>query len=72
MKLNFDRGVENMGYNQVIPLVGALLELGFKIADMIEQAVEIDPADKEALKQRIKAAQAGVKYWQDGTFGDSK
>jgi hypothetical protein len=45
--------------------VGALLELGFKVAEMVDRAENVDPADKEALKKQIKNAQAGVKYWTD-------
>jgi len=52
-----------MDYKQLIPLVGALLELGFKVAEMIDRAENVDPADKEALKKQIRNAQAGVKYW---------
>ncbi|MEE9356238.1 MAG: hypothetical protein V3U75_11665 [Methylococcaceae bacterium] len=54
-----------MDYKQIIPLVGALLELGFKVAELIDRAETVDPADKEALKKQIKNAQAGVKYWTD-------
>jgi hypothetical protein len=54
-----------MDFKQIIPLVGALLEVGFKLAEMVDQAENVDPADKEALKEQIRNAQAGVKYWTD-------
>jgi len=54
-----------MDLKQIIPLVGQLLDLGFKIADIIDRAEDVDPADKELLKARIRDAQAGVKYWTD-------
>lgn len=54
-----------MDYKQIIPLVGALLELGFQIAEMVDKAENVDLVDKEALKKQIKNAQAGVKYWTD-------
>lgn len=62
-----------MDYKQIIPLVGALLELGFKVAELIDRAENVDPADKEAMKAQIKNAQAGVKYWTDeAVIVDSK
>ncbi len=49
----------------IIPLVGQLMELGFKITEAIDKADEIDPTDKEALKAQIKKAQSGVQFWKD-------
>ncbi len=51
----------------LIPLVGQLLTLGFKIADLIEKAENVSDDDKEAMKAAITKAKEGVTYWDDKT-----
>ncbi len=48
----------------IIPLVGQLLTLGLKIADIIDKADDINPEDKAALKAEIKKAQNSVTIWE--------
>ncbi len=48
----------------IIPLVGQLLRLGFKIADIVEKANSIKPEDKHAMRAAVKKAQSRVTYWK--------
>jgi hypothetical protein len=65
-----------MELSTLIPLVGQLLTLGFKIADIIDKAENVSPEDKEALKAQIKTAQDGVTFWKadtvDGPVSEDK
>lgn len=54
-----------MDVSLMIPLVGQLLTLGFKIADLIEKAENVSDTDKEAMKAAIIKAKDGVTYWDD-------
>ena len=52
----------------IIPLVGQLLKLGLKLADIIEKADDVSVEDKEAMRALIKDAKDSVTYWnsEDG------
>ena len=54
-----------MDLSTLIPTIGQLLTLGFKLAAIIDKADNITPEDKEALKAAIKTAQGSVTYWTD-------
>lgn len=56
-----------MNVSLIIPLVGQLLTLGFKIADLIEKAENVSDTDKVAMKAAITKAKDGVTYWDDKT-----
>jgi hypothetical protein len=52
----------------IIPLIGQLLTLSLKIADIIDRSDDINAEDKQAMKAAIKKANEGVTYWnEDGT-----
>jgi hypothetical protein len=46
----------------IIPLIGQLLSLSLRLAEVIEKSKGIDPKDKEALKALISKARDGVTY----------
>ncbi len=48
----------------LIPLVGQLITLAFKVADIIDKAEDIDPADKAALRAKILEAKNSVSFWE--------
>jgi hypothetical protein len=54
-----------MDLSTLIPVIGQLLTLGFKLAAIVDKADNITPEDKVALKEAIKTAQDGVTYWTD-------
>jgi hypothetical protein len=54
-----------MEVSAMIPLVGELLNLGFKLADLIEKADNISDDDKEAMKAAIAKARDGVTHWNE-------
>ena len=56
-----------MGLSAMIPLIGQLLTLGFKLADLIDKAENVSDDDKEAMKAAITKAKDGVAYWEDTT-----
>ncbi len=56
-----------MNVNTIIPLVGQLLTLGLKIADIIDRADDVSVMDKQALKNAISRAQSEVTPWTDKT-----
>jgi hypothetical protein len=56
-----------MGLAAIIPLVGQLLNLGFKIADVIEKSKDVSDDDKEAMKAAITKAKKSVTYWDGKT-----
>jgi hypothetical protein len=47
----------------IISLVGQLLTLSLKIADIIDRSDNINAEDKQAMKAAIKKANDGVTYW---------
>jgi hypothetical protein len=49
----------------IIPLIGQLLTLGYKLADIIEKSNEIDEHDKVAMRVAITTARDDVKHWDD-------
>ncbi len=51
-----------MSIASIIPVVGQLLTLSLKLAEIIENSNEIDAMDKEFLKKLIKQAKDGVTY----------
>ncbi len=55
-----------MNINAIIPLIGQLLALGLKVADIIERADDVSVEDKEALKAAIRAAKESVTPWSPG------
>ncbi len=55
-----------MGLAAIIPLVGELLKLGLKLADIIDKAESVSADDKEAMRAMIKDAKESVTYWTDG------
>ncbi len=58
-----------MNAAELIPVVGQLLQLGFKLADIINKAEEISVEDKEAMKALIRDAKDSVTYWTDEDGG---
>ncbi len=46
----------------IVPVVGQLLALSLRIADIIEKSNDIDVKDKEELRKLIKQAKDGVTY----------
>lgn len=52
-----------MSVSAIIPLVGQLLQLGFKIADLIEKSEDINIEDRQAMKDAVSAACDRVTYW---------
>ncbi len=61
-----------MNLSTLIPIIGQLLTLGFKLAEIIDKADNITPEDKAALKEAIKKAQSGVTYWIDSPISEIK
>jgi hypothetical protein len=64
-----------MDLSTLIPVIGQLLTLGFKLAAIVDKAENLTADDKLALKEAIKNAQQGVTYWTDeqvapGTDGE--
>jgi len=55
-----------MGVTLIIPLIGQLLTLTLKVADIIEKAQDVSPEDKATLKKTILEAKNSVTYWGDG------
>ncbi len=53
----------------IIPLIGQLLALGLRIADVIERANDVSPEDKVAMKAAIKAAQESVSHLTGDEIG---
>jgi hypothetical protein len=52
----------------IIPLIGQLLNLSLKIAEIIDRSDDINAEDKQAIKAAIKKARDGVTYWnEEGT-----
>jgi hypothetical protein len=51
----------------IIPIVGQLLTLSLKVADIIDKSNDVNAEDKEALKALIKQAKEGVTYWNEPT-----
>jgi hypothetical protein len=49
----------------IIPLIGQLLNLSLKIADIIDKVDGVDENDKMALKAMISKAKDGVTHWDD-------
>jgi hypothetical protein len=49
----------------IIPIVGQLLTLSLKVADIIDKADDVSADDKEALKALIRQAKEGVTYWNE-------
>ena len=47
----------------MIPLIGQLLTLGFKLTDIIAKSESVSEEDKEAMKAAIMKAKDGVTYW---------
>lgn len=56
-----------MEANMIIPLVGQLLSLGLRIADIIDKAENVSDEDKMAMKAEILKARDGVTYWDETT-----
>ncbi len=56
-----------MDVSVMIPMIGQLLTLGFKLADLIDKAENVSDDDKEAMKAAITKAKEGVTYWDDTT-----
>ena len=50
----------------IIPMIGQLLNLSLKIAEIIDRSDDVNAEDKEALKVAINKAKDGVTYWNDG------
>ncbi len=51
-----------MSITSIIPVVGQLLTLSLKLAEIIENSNEVDAKDKEFLKKLIEQAKDGVTY----------
>ncbi len=60
-----------MSVTALIPLVVKLLDLSFKIGDVIEKSKDINPNDKLALRALIKKAKDGVTYIDGTDKGDT-
>jgi hypothetical protein len=53
-----------MSIAPIIPLIGQLLTLSLKIADIIDKSNDLNVEDKAALKEVIQQAKDGVTYWE--------
>ncbi len=50
---------------QLVPIIGEVLALSLKLADIVEKAEDISAEDKEALKAEIRKARDGVTFWDE-------
>jgi hypothetical protein len=53
-----------MEVKMMIPLIGELLALGFKLTDLIAKSESISDDDKEAMRAEILKAKDGVTFWE--------
>lgn len=49
----------------ILPMIGQLLNLSLKIADIIDRSDIVNAEDKEALKAELRKAKDGVTYWNE-------
>jgi len=59
-----------MSLTSIIPMVGQLLNLSLRIADIIDKSGTLNAEDRAALKSLIKEAKDGVTYIE--TDGENK
>ena len=58
-----------MAITTIIPIVAQLLSLSLRLATIIEESKDIDPADKAKLKQLTAEAREGVTYIDENSEG---